>query len=92
MQKYFDEMLYLPVGPLSTMLRSMILSRMGQLGHEPTVAEAQRRLDRHLSGETPLVADLRNAVYGGVLKNGAPEYFGKMLEVFIFCVRVYLTL
>lgn len=45
------------------LLRMLVISRMGQLGHEGTVAEARKRLAAHIAKAQPIPADLRSPVY-----------------------------
>ena len=52
------------------LLRMLIISRMGQLGHPSTVAEVRRRFAAHASGAEKIPADLRAPVYNAVMANG----------------------
>ena len=45
------------------LLRMLVISRMGQLGHEGTVAEARKRLAAHITKAELIPADLRSAVF-----------------------------
>ena len=45
------------------LLRMLVISRMGQLGHEATVAEARKRLEAHIAKAKEIPADLRSPVY-----------------------------
>ena len=42
-----------------TLLRSLVISRLGRAGDQEILAEAKRRFDLHASGETLLNADIR---------------------------------
>ena len=45
-------------GPLAAMLRDLALTRLGKSGDEETVAEAKKRFEDHVTGKSPLPADL----------------------------------
>jgi puromycin-sensitive aminopeptidase len=64
------------------LLRMMIISRMGQLGHAKTVSEARRRFAEHVDGSNKLEADLRAPVYNTVMANGDRETFDKMVSLY----------
>jgi puromycin-sensitive aminopeptidase len=64
------------------LLRMVIISRMGQLGHAKTVAEAKMRFAEHVSGTNKLEADLRAPVYTTVMANGDRETFDKMVSLY----------
>ncbi|KAK2165380.1 hypothetical protein LSH36_51g04005 [Paralvinella palmiformis] len=66
---------------LDAMLRSLVIGRLGKAGHKATVEEAKRRFAAHCDGSSTLPADLRNPVYGTVLKQGGEEEFGQMLKL-----------
>jgi len=67
---------------LNTMLRSLVLARMTSFGHEKTVEEAKKRLQLHLSGEKPIIADLRTVVYRGVLSVGDENTFNSIIKLY----------
>ena len=58
--------------------RSAVLLRMGAYGHKPTVEEAKKRFNDHISGTAIIPADLRSAVYRTVAGNG-----GKICSFFM---------
>ena len=60
----------------------MIIGRMGTYGHPATVAEANKRFDAHLKGESTIPADLRSAVYSTVLKHGDASTLESMMKLF----------
>lgn len=66
---------------LDTLLRSLVLGRMGAYGDEATIEEAQRRFQLHLNGEA-LSADLRSPVYRAVLSTGDPNIYTAMLDLY----------
>lgn len=45
--------------PTDSMLRSLILTKYMLAGHQPTIDECLRKFDSHVTGSTPLDADLR---------------------------------
>ena len=49
-------------GHLDTLLRSLVLSQLGQAGDTEVRAEAKRRFDAHVSGVTHINPDIRSAV------------------------------
>ena len=49
-------------GPLAAMLRDLALTRLGKSGDEETVAEAKKRFEDHVTGKSPLPADLKGPV------------------------------
>ena len=55
------------------LLRMLIISRMGQLGHPATVAEVRRRFAAHASGAEKIPADLRAPVYNAYNDRRAPK-------------------
>jgi puromycin-sensitive aminopeptidase len=60
----------------------MIISRMGQLGHEKTVAEARKRFAEHIDGSNKLEANLRAPVYNTVMANEDRATFDKMVNLY----------
>ena len=44
------------------MLRTLVIGRIGSVGHEPVVSEAKKRFAAHCDGSAELPADLRSAV------------------------------
>jgi puromycin-sensitive aminopeptidase len=67
---------------LQTMLRSLVLNRMSTFGDESTLKEANKRFALHVSGEQPIPADLRSAVYKSALSIGNEETFKTMLKLY----------
>ena len=64
------------------LLRSVVLTRMGCLGHAETVAEANRRFQDHVGGKTQIPADLRAAVYRIVAANGGSKSCDQLIALF----------
>ncbi|XP_059468459.1 puromycin-sensitive aminopeptidase isoform X2 [Neocloeon triangulifer] len=67
---------------LDTLLRSLVIGRLGWLGHEDIVNEARIRFEKHISGEQQLPADLRSPVYRTVLAAGDAATFDTMLKLY----------
>lgn len=65
-----DDLLFSHSGHVQTLLRSLVIRFMGKCSDEETVAEAKKRFDLHVKGESLLVADLRSPVYSIVLSVG----------------------
>jgi len=63
-------------------LRSAVLNRMGAYGHKPTVEEAKKRFNDHISGTAIIPADLRAAVYRTVAANGGMDAFDQITGLF----------
>ncbi len=63
------------------LLRMMVISRIGQLGHEATVAEARKRFADHVAGKEEIPADLRAPVYRVVAANGGEQVFDQMVKL-----------
>ena len=55
-------------GHLDTLLRSLVLSQLGQAGDTEVRAEAKRRFDAHVSGVTHINPDIRS-----VTETGSPS-------------------
>ncbi|XP_043289378.1 puromycin-sensitive aminopeptidase isoform X2 [Venturia canescens] len=66
---------------LDTLLRSLVLGKMGAYGDEATIEEARRRFQLHLKGEI-LSADLRSPVYRAVLSSGDPSIYEAMIDLY----------
>jgi puromycin-sensitive aminopeptidase len=69
-------------GHLTTMLRSLVVGRLGRAGDQSVIAEARKRFAAHCDGTAPLPADLRNAVYSTVLKHGTVADYEQTLKLF----------
>ena len=55
---------------------------MGCNGHEPTITEAKRRFNDHVTGKSLLPADLRASVYRIVACNGDSSTHGQLMKLF----------
>jgi puromycin-sensitive aminopeptidase len=66
----------------NTLLRGLVLSRLGSLGHEATVQEARKRFDAYLADHSSLAADLRGPVFEIVLVNGGQKEQDHMLKLY----------
>ncbi len=65
-----------------SLLRMMVLSRVGQLGHKPTVDEARARFQKHVGMvQEEIPADLRAPIYRIVAANGDEAVFNKMVAL-----------
>ena len=51
-----------PTGPLTPMMRSMVISAHGHYGNTKTVDSAQHKFDDHVCGKAICNVDLRTAV------------------------------
>lgn len=67
---------------LDTLLRPLILGRMAALNVEDIIQEAQKRFELHVTGKTPLDADMRSPVYRAVLSVGDAETYETMISLY----------
>lgn len=67
---------------LTTLLRDLVLCRMGRYGDESVLKEARERFKMHLSGEKLLPADLKTPVYLTVLSHGDEDVLKTMLDLY----------
>ncbi|XP_014478221.1 PREDICTED: puromycin-sensitive aminopeptidase [Dinoponera quadriceps] len=67
---------------LDTLLRSLVLGRMGAWNDSNTIQEAKRRFELHVNGATTLAADLRSPVYRAVLLAGDANTFETMIKLY----------
>nr|QBI71870.1 puromycin-sensitive aminopeptidase [Plutella xylostella] len=67
---------------LDTLLRSLVLNKMISFEDPETIREAKARFEKHLSGECPLAADLRSAVYRAVLGDADAATFQRFLQLY----------
>jgi puromycin-sensitive aminopeptidase len=67
---------------LNTLLRSLVLDRMGIYGDAGVISEATHRFLSHASGTTNISADLRGAVYRTVLSVGDEKTYDTMLRLY----------
>jgi len=66
----------------NTLLRGVVLSRLGVLGHQATVQEARKRFEAYLSDHSTLAADLRGPVFEIVLINGGQKEHDHMIKLY----------
>lgn len=65
-----------------TLLRSMVIGRLGGFGDENVLNEAVKRFDAHVDGSQPLSADLRSAVYQTVIHSKRDHIFDALIKIF----------
>ncbi|KAB7494800.1 Puromycin-sensitive aminopeptidase [Armadillidium nasatum] len=65
---------------LDTLLRSLVLQRLGTYGDESVFEEAKKRFVAHVNGTQKIPADLRSAVYRTVMSHDSETYFTQMLQ------------
>lgn len=83
-KKISDRLGWVPAtdeGHLDSMLRSLVIGRMGKCGCEETLTESQNRFSSHVSKSNPVIADLRAAVYGNVVAHGGKKDLETMLTL-----------
>lgn len=68
-------------GPLTAMLRDLVIAKLGRNKEQSVVDEAKRRFLDFYNGQ-PLSADLRDPVFITVMSNGDEDVFNKMLELY----------
>ncbi|TRY77959.1 hypothetical protein TCAL_11219 [Tigriopus californicus] len=64
------------------LLRSMVISRLGQYGHDNTVQESQRQFQAHVEKLGEILADLRAPVYRTVMAHGGEDTYQQMLALY----------
>jgi len=65
-----------------TLLRALVISRLGVLRHQPTVEEARRRFDNYLADPASLHADLKGPVFETVLVNGGQKEQDQFISLY----------
>jgi len=65
----------------TTLVRPLVLGRLGKYGDTSVVEEAKRRFDRYIADRNSLPADLRGVVYGLALRSH-PEAYDQLLKLF----------
>ena len=60
----------------------MVIRYLGKCGDEETVAEAKKRFDKHVKGESSIPADLRSPVYSIVLAHGDHDTLNTVKELY----------
>jgi len=68
-------------GHLTTLLRSLVITRLGKAGDQEIRLEAKRRFDLHASGGAQISPDIRSAVYTIVASMGQEEDYNTMLRL-----------
>lgn len=66
---------------MDTLLRSLVIARLGWYGDVETIEEAKKRFNAHISGECVIPADLRAAVYKSVMSVGDEDTYNTMVKV-----------
>ena len=77
----FNVAQYIVAGHLDSMLRNLVIGKLGKNGEEAVIAEAKKRFAAHCAGSATIPADLRGAVYGTVLSQGSEKEYDEMLEL-----------
>lgn len=65
-----------------TLLRSLVIRRLGSFGDENVINEALKQFDAHVSESCILPADLRSAVYQTVVYSKRNHIFDSLLKLF----------
>lgn len=66
---------------LDTLLRALVITRLGRAGDLEIRAEAKRRFDLHCSGGAKISPDIRSAVYSCVSASGQESDYTSMLKL-----------
>lgn len=66
---------------LDTLLRALVIARLGRSGDQEIRAEAKRRFDLHCSGGAKISPDIRSAVYSCVAAAGNEADYAAMLRL-----------
>lgn len=65
-----------------TLLRSLVIQRLGAFGDENVTNEAVKHFDAHIKGSSILAADLRSAVYRTVVHSKQDHAIESLLKIF----------
>jgi len=68
-------------GHLDTLLRCIVLSKLGRFGDSEVNDEAKRRFDAHVAGTTSIHADMRSTVYSCVGALGQASDYETMIKL-----------
>lgn len=68
-------------GHLDTLLRPLVIGRLGWFGDKAVIGESKKRFEGHSSGNQIIPADLRSPVYKAVLSVGDENTYNTMLRV-----------
>eukprot|EP00092_Neocalanus_flemingeri_P031425 GFUD01034131.1.p1 GENE.GFUD01034131.1~~GFUD01034131.1.p1 ORF type:complete len:618 (-),score=220.02 GFUD01034131.1:111-1754(-) len=66
---------------LDTLLRALVITRLGKAGDQEVRQEAKRRFDLHASGGAKISPDIRSAVYSCVASMGQEDDYNTMLRL-----------
>uniref|UniRef100_A0A1B6E9J3 Aminopeptidase n=1 Tax=Clastoptera arizonana TaxID=38151 RepID=A0A1B6E9J3_9HEMI len=66
---------------LNTLLRALVLNKLVSYDDKEIIKECQRRFENHITKKNLIPADLRSAVYKGVLSVGNEETYETMLRL-----------
>jgi len=69
-------------GHLTSMLRSLVIGRLGSAGDQSVLTEARKRFADHCSGASLIPADLRGPIYSTTLKFGNEADYEQMLKLY----------
>ncbi|KAL1452107.1 hypothetical protein WDU94_006416 [Cyamophila willieti] len=67
---------------LNTLLRSLIISRLGVYGDADTLAVARTKFEAHVKGTAILSADLRSPVYRAAIAGGSETTYQQLLQLY----------
>uniref|UniRef100_A0A8D8Y0U5 Aminopeptidase n=2 Tax=Cacopsylla melanoneura TaxID=428564 RepID=A0A8D8Y0U5_9HEMI len=67
---------------LNTLLRSLIISRLGVYGDVDTRAVARTKFEAHVKGSAILSADLRSPVYRAAIAGGSETTYQQLLQLY----------
>lgn len=79
-------------GHLDTLLRPLVISRLGWFGDEAIIEESKKRFENHSSGDQTIPADLRSPVYKAVLSVGDENTYNTMLRVNTYSLVLFRLL
>lgn len=65
-----------------TLLRSLVIRRLGAFDDENVINEALKHFDAHVNGSTALAANLRSAVYQTVVHSKRKHIFDALIKLF----------
>jgi len=66
----------------ASLLRSLLIARLGRYGDANVIEECQRRFKQHVDGCELIHADIRSAVYSTVATHGTEETIDELIQLY----------
>ena len=65
-----------------SLLRSLLMTRLGVCGDAAVVADMQRRFEDHVNGTESIPADIRSSIYATVAVHGTEETIDQLMSLY----------